>query len=161
MDGMGFTSGNLVRASGVGVETVRYYERRGLVAQPGRAAAVYRRYGYGHVSRIRFIRRAQELGFSLDEIGTLLELQDGTDRRSIRRIAAKRLDETRRRIADLQRIERVLQHLLHECEGHGKAPRCPIIAAIADDTELPAGREEPGRAKRHCPRISARRRFLM
>ena len=136
MDGMGFTIGNLARASGVGVETVRYYERRGLVAQPGRAAGVYRRYGYGHVSRIRFIRRAQELGFSLDEIETLLELQDGTDRRSIRRIAAKRLDETRRRIADLQRIERVLQHLLHECEGHGKAPRCPIIAAIDDDSTL-------------------------
>ena len=133
MDGMGYTIGNLARASGVGVETVRYYERRGLVPQPSRATGAYRRYTHGHVSRIRFIRRAQELGFSLDEIETLLELQDGTDRHSIRRIAGKRLEETRRRIAGLQRIERVLQHLLHECEGHGKAPRCPIIAAIAED----------------------------
>ena len=132
MGDMGHTIGSLARASGVGVETVRYYERRGLVAQPGRSSGAYRRYGSGHVDRIRFIRRAQDLGFSLEEIGTLLELQDGADRRSIRRIAGKRLEETRRRIADLQRIERVLQHLLHECEGHGKAPRCPIIAAIAE-----------------------------
>jgi Hg(II)-responsive transcriptional regulator len=151
MDGMSYTIGNLARASGVGVETVRYYERRGLVAQPGRSVGAYRRYGRGHVDRIRFIRRAQELGFSLEEIGTLLELQDGTDRRSIRRIAAKRLDETRRRIADLQRIERVLQHLLHECEGHGKAPRCPIIAAIADDTELPAGTGRAGTRQTPMP----------
>ena len=131
MGDMGHTIGSLAQASGVGVETVRYYERRGLVAQPGRSSGAYRRYGSGHVDRIRFIRRAQDLGFSLEEIGTLLELQDGTDRRSIRHIAGKRLEETRRRIADLQRIERVLRHLLHECEGHGKAPRCPIISAIA------------------------------
>ena len=151
MNDMGHTIGSLARASGVGVETVRYYERRGLVAQPGRSVGAYRRYGRGHVDRIRFIRRAQELGFSLEEIGTLLELQDGTDRRSIRRIAAKRLDETRRRIADLQRIEHVLQHLLHECEGHGKAPRCPIIAAIADDTELPAGTGRAGTRQTPMP----------
>lgn len=125
------TIGDVASRASVGVETVRYYERRGLVAQPRREGASYRRYGMAHVGRIRFIKRAQELGFSLDEIATLLELEDGTDRRSIRRIAAARLDETRARIADLQRIERALAHLLHQCESHGKAPRCPIIAAIA------------------------------
>ena len=64
--------------------------------------------------------------------GTLLMLEDGADRRSIRRIAAARLEETRRRIADLRRIEGALAHLLHDCESHAKAPRCPIIAAIEE-----------------------------
>jgi len=124
--------GDVAEAAGVGVETVRYYERRGLVPRPGRGVGAYRRYGNDHVHRIRFIKRAQAIGFSLEEIATLLELEDGTDRRSIRRIAAARLEETRRRIADLRRIERTLAHLLHDCEAHGKAPRYPIIAAIAD-----------------------------
>ena len=132
MDQADFTIGAVAEAAGVGVETVRYYERRGLVSQPGRGAGAYRRYGSGHVDRIRFIKRAQALGFSLEETATLLELEDGTDRKSIRRIAAARLEETRRRIADLRRIERVLGHLLHECETHGKSPKCPIIAAIAE-----------------------------
>jgi len=132
MQDAGYTIAGLARTAGVGVETVRYYERRGLVPQPGRAMGAYRRYGADHVHRIRFIRRAQELGFNLEEIETLLELEDGVDRRSIRRIAAARLKDTRRRIADLRRIERALSHLLHECETHAKSPRCPIIAAITD-----------------------------
>jgi MerR family mercuric resistance operon transcriptional regulator len=126
------TIGDVAEAAGVGVETVRYYERRGLISQPARAMGGYRRYGGGHVHRIRFIKRAQDLGFTLEEIESLLKLEDGTDRRSIRRIASARLEETRRRIADLQRIERALAHLLHECEAHSKSPRCPIIAAITD-----------------------------
>jgi len=125
-----YTIGDVAEAAGVGVETVRYYERRGLVAKPARAMGGYRHYGGGHVHRIRFIKRAQVLGFSLEEIATLLELEDGTDRKSIRRIATARLQETRRRIADLRRIERVLARLLHECAEHAGAPRCPIIAAI-------------------------------
>jgi len=134
------TIGNVAEAAGVGVETVRYYERRGLVPQPGRGARAYRRYGTGHVDRIRFIKRGQALGFSLEEIATLLELEDGTDRRSIRRIATARLDETRRRIADLSRIEHALTHLLHECETDRKAPRCPIIGAIATEDEAKLAR---------------------
>jgi MerR family mercuric resistance operon transcriptional regulator len=124
------TIAGVARASGVGVETVRYYERRGLVAQPKRGAGSYRYYQADHVRRIRFIKRAQDLGFTLQEISSLLKLEDGTDRRSIRRIAGARLEETRRRITDLKRMEGVLAHLLHDCEAHAKAPRCPIIAAI-------------------------------
>lgn len=124
------TIGDVADAAGVGVETVRYYERRKLVPQPGRGPGAYRRYGSSHVNRVRFIKRAQALGFSLEEIGTLLMLEDGADRKSIRRIAAARLEETRRRIADLRRIEGALAHLLHDCKSHAKAPRCPIIAAI-------------------------------
>ena len=126
------TIGDVAGAAGVGVETVRYYERRGLVPQPDRGLGTYRRYGSDHVNRIRFIKRAQALGFSLEEIESLLELEDGTDRRSIRRIAAARLEDTRRRIADLRRIERVLAHLLHECEAHARSAHCPIIAAITE-----------------------------
>lgn len=153
-----FTIGDVADAAGVGVETVRYYERRGLVPQPGRGLGSYRRYGRGHVDRIRFIKRAQALGFSLEEIATLLKLEDGTDRRSIRRIAAARLEETRRRVADLKRIEHVLEHLLHECETHSNAPSCPIISAIATarDEHAGSGRREP----RHQtpPRASSRLR---
>ena len=141
MPDAGLTIGDVADAAGVNVETIRYYERRKLVPQPGRGSGAYRRYGQEHVWRIRFIKRAQALGFSLDEVATLLELEDGTDRRSIRRIAAARLEETRRRIADLERIERVLAHLLHECETHSKASRCPIIGAItmARDGEAAPG----------------------
>jgi MerR family mercuric resistance operon transcriptional regulator len=143
MPDAGLTIGDIAEAAGVGVETIRYYERRGLVPQPGKAAGTYRRYGAGHVDRVRFIKRAQALGFSLEEVATLLELEDGTDRRSIRRIAAARLEETRHRIADLRRIERVLAHLLHECETHSKALPCPIIGAIAT-----AGEGGPGPVRR-------------
>jgi MerR family transcriptional regulator, mercuric resistance operon regulatory protein len=140
MQDISMTIGNVAEAAGVGVETVRYYERRGLVAQPGRGAGTYRRYEAGHVDRIRFIKRGQALGFSLEEIATLLELEDGTDRRSIRRIATARLGETRRRIADLRRIEHALTHLLHDCETDRKALRCPIIGAIATESEANSAR---------------------
>jgi MerR family mercuric resistance operon transcriptional regulator len=117
-------------AAAVGVETVRYYERRGLIPQPTQKVGAYRRYDSKHVARIRFIKRAQELGFSLDEIADLLTLEDGTDRRSIQKIAGRRLEEVRSRIADLRRIERTLAHLLDHCKA-GATYRCPIIDAIA------------------------------
>lgn len=126
------TIAGVARNAGVGVETVRYYERRGLVRQPARPMGMVRRYGEAHVKRIRFIRRAQELGFTLDEIETLLALEDGTDRRSIRRIATQRLEEIRQRIVDLKRMEHALAHLLKACAADAAAPRCPIIGAIAN-----------------------------
>ena len=135
MEDASLTIGDVADAAGVGVETIRYYERRELVSRPGRGMGAYRRYTKSHVDRVRFIKRAQALGFSLEEIGTLLQLEDGTDRRSIRRIAAVRLEETRRRIADLRRIEHALAHLLHDCEAHARAPRCPIITAIQEPQE--------------------------
>ena len=126
------TIAGLARAASVGVETVRYYERRGLISQPKRVGGAYRRYSSDHVSRIRFVKRAQELGFTLEEIESLLELEDGTDRRRIQKVAGERLDQVRSRIADLRRIERTLAHLLHECKS-GATPHCPIIGAIASD----------------------------
>lgn len=131
METANLTIAGLARAAGVGIETVRYYERRGLVAQPKRSTGSYRHYQADHLNRIRFIRRAQELGFNLQEITTLLKLEEGADRRTIRRIAGARLEEIRRRVSDLRRMEKVLAHLLHECETHDKAPSCPIITAMA------------------------------
>jgi MerR family mercuric resistance operon transcriptional regulator len=132
-DPRAFTIGQLAAASAVGVETVRYYQRRRLLSQPPRAAGSIRRYGAGDVARLRFIRRAQELGFTLDEIADLLRLQDGANRATVRRIAAGRLAQIEKRRADLLRIERTLRHLIHECESHAGAVRCPIIAAIVPD----------------------------
>ena len=127
---MDLTIAGAARAAGVGVETIRYYERRGLIAQPKKSGAAYRRYGSNHVQRIRFVKRAQELGFTLNEIESLLKLEDGTDRKRIQQIAAERLDEVRGRIADLRRIERRLAHVLDDCRKGG-TPNCPIIGAIA------------------------------
>lgn len=131
----GLTIGKLAQAADVGVETVRYYERRGLLPQPPkppRLASGYRRYPQAAVARLRFIRRAQQLGFTLDEIAELLQLADGTDRRSIRRIAGARLAQLEARIADMQRMAGTLHHLIHACEGNGRAPHCPIIESIAE-----------------------------
>jgi MerR family mercuric resistance operon transcriptional regulator len=133
MEDSSLTIARLAKAADVGVETVRYYERRGLISRPTQKVGAYRRYGNQHVARIRFIRRAQELGFTLDEIETLLTLEDGTDRRSIRRIASQRLGQVRERIQDLQRIERTLSHLLRDCEANQKKLHCPIIEAITPD----------------------------
>jgi MerR family mercuric resistance operon transcriptional regulator len=133
MEDASLTIARLADAAQVGVETVRYYERRGLISRPNRKVGAYRRYDGQHVARIRFIRRAQELGFTLEEIETLLALEDGTDRRSIRRIASQRLGQVRERIADLQRIERTLAHLLHDCESNQKKLHCPIIEALMPD----------------------------
>ena len=129
MEHSGVTIAGAAEAAGVGVETVRFYERRGLIRQPASNGG-YRRYGDEQIERIRFVKRAQALGFSLEEVESLLNLQDGTDRRSVRTIAGKRLEEIRARIKDLRRLEGALAHLLAECEkGHTK--RCPIVEAIS------------------------------
>jgi MerR family mercuric resistance operon transcriptional regulator len=125
------TIGALAASAGVGVETVRYYQRRGLLPTPARTQGSIRRYGRADTARLRFVRRAQELGFTLEEIAELLRLQDGTDRRAIRRIARARLAQVDARIADLLRMQRALRHVVRECEHAPGAPRCPIIEAIA------------------------------
>jgi DNA-binding transcriptional MerR regulator len=116
------TIGRLARAAAVNIETIRYYQRR-----------------------IRFIKRAQELGFSLREIDSLLALQDGTHRRAIRKLAGDRLTDIRDKLADLKRMERVLTHLVHECETTGEAHPCPIIAALADTPPASSNGKAPRR----------------
>lgn len=124
------TIGRLARAAGVGVETIRYYQRRGLLPVPESPGA-FRHYPAALTARIHFIKRAQELGFSLDEIGELLRLEDGAHRGSIRRIASDRLAQIDAKVADLERMRKTLTHLVTQCEHtRGDLP-CPIIASLA------------------------------
>lgn len=127
------TIGRLAKAAEVGVETIRYYQERALLPIP-ESEGSYRQYPVAIIGRIRFIKRAQDLGFSLDEIASLLTLQDGTDRKSIRAIAAARVEQIEAKLADLQRIRRTLRHLLHECEHSTANVPCPIIETIASES---------------------------
>ena len=124
------TIGHLARAAGVGVETIRYYQQRGLLPVP-EAAGAYRRYPVELGERIRFVKRAQELGFSLGEIAELLRLEDGADRRSIQRIANERMEQIQVKLDDLHRMKATLSHLVHECENTSQGQPCPIIATLA------------------------------
>ena len=123
------TIGRLAKAANVGIETIRYYQNIELLPVPPPKKGAFRYYPASLIERIRFIKLAQELGFTLAEVGTLLKLADGTDRRSIRKLAADRLTQIRHKLADLQRMERALEHALHDCETTGSAKPCPIIAA--------------------------------
>jgi MerR family mercuric resistance operon transcriptional regulator len=126
------TIGRLARAAEVGVETVRYYQRRRLLAVPHNAGGGVRRYPPAMVDRIRFIKRSQELGFSLEEIRELLRLEEGGSRGAIRKIAGCRLANIRDKIGALEHMERVLSTLLHACEHSDSAAPCPIIASLSN-----------------------------
>lgn len=123
------TIGKLAKFAGVGVETIRYYQQRGLLPVP-ESSGSYRHYPVSLGNRIRFIKRAQELGFSLEEVSELLSLEDGIDRASIRHIANERLEEIQTKLDDLNRMKNALSHLVHECEHTGEEQPCPIIATL-------------------------------
>jgi len=124
------TIAGLAREGGVGVETVRYYQRRGLLATPARARdAGPRRYGTEDVRRLRFIRTAQSAGFTLTEIGELLQLDAGKDRAKARSLAKARIAALDRRIAEMQAARDALQYLARACSASSKGP-CPIIASF-------------------------------
>lgn len=128
------TIARLAKAGGVGVETVRYYQRRGLLETPARPEGPglgggVRRYGAADVRRLRFIRSAQGAGFTLDQIGELLALDAGEDRDRARALAEGRLTELDAKIAELEAARAALRRLAGACAGGGKGP-CPIIAAF-------------------------------
>ena len=126
------TIAGLAREGGVGVETVRFYQRRGLLEEPqrgGTTAGGVRRYGPEHVRKLRFIRSAQSAGFTLTEIGHLMALDATEDREEARRLATARLEALDATIAELQRARHALQHLVGACAG-GAAGPCPIIDAF-------------------------------
>jgi MerR family mercuric resistance operon transcriptional regulator len=127
----GMTIGAAAQAAGVHVETLRYYQRLGLVAEPARPGNGFRRYGEDTVARLRFIRRSQELGFSLEETRNLLRLADGGSCEATRRLAEAKLAAIEARLRDLQRMRRALAQLVSACAGARQAPPCPIIAALA------------------------------
>ena len=125
------TIGRLARAAGVGIETIRYYEQRGLLQRPAALRTAFREYAPATIDRIRFIKRAQDLGFTLAEITELLRLQDGAERRAVRRIAVARLQQIEHMLSDLGRMRRALAGLIEACEHEDHARDCPIIAALA------------------------------
>lgn len=133
------TIGKLAAAAGINVETVRYYERRGLIAQPSGNGG-YRRYGAGHIERLAFIRRAQGMGFSLDEIAELMQLNDMTDHLQARRLAEAKIATISERIAHLQQMQHALQHLVETCKP-GKP--CPIIDMALEDAPAVSRQSPP------------------
>lgn len=132
------TIGRLAKAAGVGIETIRYYQRRELIPVPKSDSGTFRAYSIEIVERVRFIKRAQELGFTLDEISTLLTLDDGTNRRAVREVATDRLIQIRTKLADLVQMERALSDLIKACAMHGHAAKCPIIAALSGVQNSPS-----------------------
>ena len=130
-----FTIGQVARRAGVGIDTVRYYERNHLLPQPQRRLSGYREYGDDEVQRLRFIRRAKDLGFTLAEIRELLALSADRERgvRGVKVRAEARLTEVERRIRELQQVRRGLKHLIAACPGHGPLDQCPILAALGEE----------------------------
>ena len=123
--------GQLARLGGVRIDTIRYYERNGLLAPRGRLASGYRRYGELELARLRFIRRAQKLGFSLKEIEALLKLSAKRNVAQIRNAAQAKLEDVEAKIADLQRVRTGLARLVETCPGHGQLADCPIVRALS------------------------------
>jgi DNA-binding transcriptional MerR regulator len=122
--------GTLAKRAGVRIDTVRYYERSGLLAPKARLASGYRRYGPLELSRLRFIRRAQALGFTLKEVHELLALSKRRDVARVKRVAQKRLLDVEARLVDLKRVREGLLSLIAACPGHGPTDDCPIIKAL-------------------------------
>ena len=122
--------GELARRVSVAIDTVRYYEREGLLSPAARQASGYRSYGGGELKRLRFIRRAKALGFSLDEIRALLTLSDEQNVAEVKLAAQARLDDLEQRIAELERLRNGLRSLIAACPGHGRADACPILNAL-------------------------------
>ena len=130
---MDLSIGNLARLAGVGIDTVRYYERNGLLSPRSRLASGYRRYSELELARLRFIRRAQKLGFTLKEIGSLLSLSARRNVAQVKKAAQAKLDDVDARIADLRRVRDGLALLVEACPGHGQASECPILRALGDE----------------------------
>jgi Zn(II)-responsive transcriptional regulator len=128
-----FSIGVLADRAGVAIDTVRYYERNGLLAPAGRLPSGYRRYGDAELKRLLFIRRAKALGFTLPEVQELLALSSKRSVAHIKRAAEAKLADIERRIAELQRIRGGLEVLIDACPGHGRAESCPILNALSGE----------------------------
>lgn len=132
------TIGAVAKRVGVAIDTIRFYEREGLLPEPARRASGYRSYGEGAIAQLRFIRRAKHLGFTLEEIRELLALS--TDRKlgvkAVKQRAQQRLAAIEQRIVELQRVRDGLAQLVESCPGHGAPEACPILLALTDEEGL-------------------------
>lgn len=124
--------GDLAKATNTKVETIRYYEQIGLLSPPARTPGNFRAYDSEHLGRLSFIRRARDLGFTLEQVGALLDVSDEKNRScdAVDAIARKHLAEVDRKIADLKALRQELNNLIHQC-GHGTVSDCRIIEALA------------------------------
>jgi len=137
MSNQALTISALGRQAGVNVETIRYYQRRGLLPQPGMPSSGTRHYGELDIARIRFIKSAQRLGFTLEEILLLLRLEDGAHCGEAKEIAERKLVAVRDKIADLQCMEVTLARLVGECATNRGSVRCPLIDTLQRAAESP------------------------
>ncbi len=126
---MGLTIGQLARKAEINLETIRYYERRGLIKRPDKPATGYRQYSNDLLQQLFFIKRAKALGFNLDEIENLLSLSVGHCT-EIQSLAVQKLDQVRYKIKDLQRLEDVLSDLVRQCNASADKAHCPIVDAL-------------------------------
>ena len=126
-----FTIGALSKGTGCNIETIRYYERIGLMPKPPRSPGGHRLYEEDHLRRLTFIRRSRELGFTLEEVRGLLRLVDGGSYTcaEVKTLTLDHAAEVRRKVADLRKLERVLKEMAAECDG-GEIPECPIIDTL-------------------------------
>jgi MerR family mercuric resistance operon transcriptional regulator len=136
------TIGVLAKSAGVNVETIRFYQRKGMLPEPDKPYGSIRRYGKADVARVRFVKSAQRLGFSLDEIAELLRLQDGTHCDEARRLAENKLKLVREKMADLAQMEAVLSELVCACHARKGSVSCPLIASLQSEAN-PMGADMP------------------
>ena len=131
----GLTIGQVAKAVGIGVETVRFYEREGLFDPPPRRPSGYRQFPEDVIHRLRFIRRAKELGFSLKEIRDLLglRLDSGATCADVRDRAARKIEAIQERVRDLQRMKRALAKLITACDGDADVDHCPILISLGKE----------------------------
>jgi MerR family mercuric resistance operon transcriptional regulator len=125
--------GVVAASAGVNVETIRFYQRQGLLPQPARPYGRIRRYAAPDVARVRFIKSAQRLGFSLEEIAGLLKLEDGTHCEEARVKAEQKLEDVQVRLRDLKRMEAALRRLVTDCRARKGTVSCPLVTALATD----------------------------
>jgi len=128
----GFTIGRLAKQVGIGIETVRFYERQGLIEPPPRTDSNYRVYPEEEVSRLRFIKKAKNLGFTLNEIKELLFIRHDphATKADIKNRTLAKIKDVKQKISDLTRIQKALEHLASSCDGHGPLEECPILKAL-------------------------------
>jgi len=126
----GLTIGVFAQSAGVNVETIRFYQRKGLLSEPDKPLGSIRRYGSADVARVKFVKSAQQLGFSLDEIAELLRLQDGTQCGEARTLAEHKLMSVRQKLTDLTHIESALTSLVQQCCLTTGKVTCPLISSL-------------------------------
>ena len=147
------TIGALARAADVNIDTVRFYERAGLMPAPARTASGYRVYTADNLDRLRFIRRAKALGFSLDEVAELLRLSEGKGGRGgVKDLALRRLRDLEQRIRELTVFRDTLARYAHACSGHGSVEGCPIIDAVLAHPSSETDDGPRTRARTRAPR---------